>query len=90
MAPNSPGDADGKAPRSGYPAPDDATLKALCRKQEDVLKTLFGDALTELQIAEMKLSLSVQIANCDALHRFALNNADEPAFMFGATAGQLS
>ncbi|GGH29552.1 hypothetical protein GCM10007036_39550 [Alsobacter metallidurans] len=90
MAPSSPGDLDGKATQSRYPAPDDATLETLRRQQEAVLKTLFGEALNQRQIAEMQLSLSVQAANCEILHRFALNNADEPAFMFGATAGQLS
>jgi hypothetical protein len=77
----------GSASQSGYPALDEGGLSALAARLEAIVELLHGGQLTEQQRREMRLSLTAQIANGEALHRFRLVNSDEPAFMFHAWQG---
>lgn len=68
------------AVQPSYPRLGDADAEEVRQKLLDVVLLLHGGQLTEDQLAEVRKGLSLQSANTEVLHRFRLNNADEPAF----------
>lgn len=71
---------DGPAP-SGYPQLDQLALARLTEKLAEVVSLLHAGRLSSLQVREFTSSLNIQTANCEKLHRVALRNSDEPAFV---------
>jgi len=64
-----------------YPSLDPDSATAINAHLLQVVMIRYGGKLSDRQIAQVKACLEIQTAHAETLHRFALVNADEPAFL---------
>jgi hypothetical protein len=72
---------------SAYPRLDPDTTAAVAGKLVDIVTLLHAEGLTEEQLGEVRVGVAAQLAAAERLHRFPLDNSQEPIFVAGAPFG---
>lgn len=64
-----------------YPLLTPSQVAGINDKLVEVVKLGQAGRLTGAQLAELEACIAIQTGHAETLHRFALTNADEPAFI---------
>jgi hypothetical protein len=78
-----------EAASNAYPQLDAMTLSTLNERLIGVVSLLHREGLTDAQLRELTISIGIQTKSIETLHKFALSNADEPAFTVRLYSGDL-
>jgi hypothetical protein len=70
-----------QAPPRAYPPLDPAQIAAINAKLVAIAALRHPGDLTADQLADLTAAVEQQTRHLETLHRFPLNNADEPAFV---------
>jgi hypothetical protein len=73
-----------------YPQLSAKAAHDVAERLAEVVARYHGDGLAPDQLAELRSRIAIQLAAAGRLHRFPLNNAQEPIFVVRADEGGIA